>query len=150
MKNKIRSIVCLGAVCAITTLTLATGCSSTNKQQIANATSGTGVKIKAAVPVTSSMSIGLEIFTGKFNNTTVVQPTVTTNGVVVAPALAVVVFDQSKQNVTGSTSTSTNASATIANGGFGASVFVTGDATVLARAGTNTWMTVNATNTPAN
>ena len=83
------------------------------------------MQAKIAVPITQSTSIGASLFVGRFNITTVLQPTST--NVVHAPNLAVVVAGAGKQSVSGS-SGSTNSAAGITDGSRDASVLVTGDA----------------------
>jgi hypothetical protein len=128
----------IAALCLCASVVLFTGCSTTNRQQIINSTSGDGVQAKVAVPIGSAGSIGVSLFVGRMNSTTVVQPT-STNGPVNAPSMAIVVAGAGKQGVNGSTGVSTNSAAGITDGSRDASIIVTGPATA---SGTNASFTI--------
>ena len=146
MKNKITllKVSLLAGILAMGCFTQ--GCSSTNRQQIINSTSGDGMLAKVAVPITQSTSIGASLFVGRFNNSTVLQPT-STNGPVNAPNLAVLVGGSGKQSVTGSVG-STNGAAGISDGSRDASIIVTGDASAGVANGTNSIFNVSGSNPP--
>jgi len=134
MKNKIK-LLTLAALAALA-LTLAS-CSSTNTQQIVNSTSGDGMLAKIAVPAGQSTSIGASLFVGRFNNSTIVQPT-STNGVVHAPNLAVTVYGSGKQGDSGSVGgTNSGTAAGITDGSRDLSAIITGESTAAVATGTN-------------
>jgi hypothetical protein len=136
MRKMFRSIGV--AAIALATVILGAGCSSTNTQQLVNSTSGDGVLAKIAVPTGQSTSIGASLFVGRFNNSTVLQPTFTsTNGKINVPDLVVAVYGCGKQTVTGSVGSSTNASAGIGDGSRDASIIATGSGNAGGSAGTN-------------
>ena len=105
------SLLGIAAVGACTALT--SGCSSTNKQQIVNSSSGSGIRVKAAVPVGSAESVGLEIFVGKFNITTALQPT--SSNVIHSANLVVAVSGRGKQTASGNIAGATSAAAAAAS-----------------------------------
>jgi hypothetical protein len=125
-------------------LLLTTGCSTTNKQQIVNSVSGDGFYAKAAVPVSSSTSIGLQMFVGRFNNSFILQPTDTNK--VYAPSLTLAVAGAGKSGVSGGvggTGTNAPASAGITDGGRDVSILTTGDAGLSVQSGTNAVLNIS-------
>ena len=131
------------ALIAVATLGIiaTTGCSTTNRQQIVESTSGDGVLANASVPVTASSSIGLKLFVGRFNNTAAVNPTATTN--LYAASAAVVVAGKGKQSLAGGAGT--NSTAGINNAGGDGAVIILGSTTAGITAGTNASVTAAGT-----
>ena len=139
MKFNKWSLGLTGLVCV-----MITGCSTSNKQQIVSSVSGDGMYAKAAVPITSSASIGLSMFVGRFNDSAVLQPTDTNR--VYAPSLTLAVAGAGKQSVSGGAGTNSAASAGITDGGRDVSILSTGDAGLSVQSGTNAVLTITGKN----
>ena len=140
MKNKstLLKVSLLAGILALGCFTQ--GCSTTNKQQIVNSVSGDGFFAKASVPVTSATCIGLQMFVGRFNNSTLIQPTDTNK--VYAPSLTLAVAGAGTPGVSGGTGTN-SASAGITDGSRDVSILTTGDAGLDVHSGTNAVLSIS-------
>lgn len=140
--KKILSTLLLTGVLALAALTLGTGCAS-NKQQVVESLSGDGVLANAAVPVSASTSIGLKLFVGRFNNTTVINPTASNQ--LYSASVGAGVAGAGKQGVSGSAA-GTNGVAAITDGSEDGSVIVLGNTSGTAgRSATNGVISVTGT-----
>ena len=115
---------------------LIAGCSTTNKNQVAETTSGDGVYGKVGIPLGSSLgSLGLQGFIGRFNNTTAVNPT--SSNQLYAASVGVAVAGQGARGVTGIAGT--NGAAGVTDKGGDSSILILGATS----AGTDTNHAVN-------